>query len=74
MYGIYLSPKLGIFMNMLTSYIIPAAFAGTMGSIGLACGCAACVGSFGEALRQFVTEKPYSMPVSCMLIEWLPKG
>ncbi|MBU6234809.1 MAG: hypothetical protein KGQ41_03105 [Alphaproteobacteria bacterium] len=74
LYGLYLAPKLGTLMNLLTSYIVPIAFGATMGGIGLICGSVACVGSFAEALRQFVALEPYSMPISRVLVDWLPKG
>ena len=74
MYGLHLAPKLSTFMNLLTSYIVPAAFGGTLGAIGFVCGCVACVGSFAEGLRQFVAPEPYSRPISTLLVDWMPQG
>lgn len=71
-FGARLAPKMGTLVDLLTCYAIPTLFGTVMGGIGFCAGCAALVGCMAEALRQLAAPQPYDMPISRILVDWIP--
>lgn len=70
-FGLRIAPQVGMVVNLVTGFLIPALFACCCGLIGAGLGILAFIGSVGESFAQFVRPQPYKMPISRILVDWM---
>lgn len=71
-YGWNLAPRPSLTFNILTLYALPFLFGFIGGSIGAALGGFAFSAGMVEAAAQFFVKEPYKVPISRMLVDWIP--
>lgn len=71
-WGWNIAPRPSLTFNILTLYALPFIFGGVLGAAGGFLGSLAFTVGMVEAAAQFFLSEPYKVPISRVLVDWIP--